>query len=112
MSLRGGAPPDVVAVYLPEYMVGRWWENLLNNQSALRPKACLLFQPQVMVISVPWQLRSSRAREAPTRRRPPTGDTVPSQPAPPAEPAQGGIVAAEPAGQDNLNFPVCGAMSG
>jgi hypothetical protein len=66
MSLRGGAPPDVVAVYLPEYMVGRWWENLLNNQSALRPKACLLFQPQVMVISVPWQLRSSRARR---RRR-------------------------------------------
>ncbi|MFG2039962.1 APC family permease [Dactylosporangium sp. NPDC048998] len=58
-ELREGAPRDAVAVYIPEYVVGHWWENLLHNQSALRLKARLLFQPQVMVISVPWQLRSS-----------------------------------------------------
>jgi hypothetical protein len=41
--------------------VGRWWEQLLHNQSALRLKARLLFQRGVMVTSVPWQLESSHA---------------------------------------------------
>jgi hypothetical protein len=48
-----------VAVFVPEYVVGHWWEHLLHNQSALRLKARLLFQPGVMVTSVPWQLKSS-----------------------------------------------------
>lgn len=50
------SPRDVVAVFIPEYVVGRWWENLLHNQSALRLKARLLFEPGVMVTNVPWQL--------------------------------------------------------
>jgi amino acid transporter len=58
-------PADLVAVYIPEYVVGHWWEQLLHNQSALRLKARLLFQRGVMVTSVPWQLDSStRGREA------------------------------------------------
>jgi len=56
-----GNARDLVVIYLPEYVVGRWWEHLLHNQSALRLKARLLFQPGVMVTSVPWQLRSSKA---------------------------------------------------
>jgi hypothetical protein len=48
-----------VTVYIPEYVVGRWWEQFLHNQSALRLKGRLLFQPGVMVTSVPWQLASS-----------------------------------------------------
>ena len=32
---------------------------MLHNQSALRLKGRLLFEPQVMVTSVPWQLSSS-----------------------------------------------------
>jgi len=58
--LRRDRPRDVVTVFLPEYVVGRWWEQLLHNQSALRLKARLLFEPGVMLTSVPWQLRSSR----------------------------------------------------
>nr|BFE81548.1 hypothetical protein GCM10020093_041490 [Planobispora longispora] len=58
-SLRRRSPRDVVSVYIPEYVVGRWWEHILHNQSALRLKGRLLFQPGVMVISVPWQLHSS-----------------------------------------------------
>jgi amino acid transporter len=57
-NLRRDAPRDVVTVYIPEYVVGRWWENLLHNQSALRLKGRLLFEPGVMVTSVPWQLKS------------------------------------------------------
>ncbi len=58
-SLRRRSPRDVVTVYIPEYVVGRWWEHLLHNQSALRLKGRLLFKPGVMVTSVPWQLASS-----------------------------------------------------
>ena len=55
-TLRRESPRDVVTVFIPEYVVGHWWEHLLHNQSALRLKGRLLFQPGVMVISVPWQL--------------------------------------------------------
>ena len=58
-SIRDANPRGVVAVYIPEYVVGRWWEQLLHNQTALRLKGRLLFTPGVMVISVPYQLRSS-----------------------------------------------------
>ena len=84
-SLRRRSPRDVVTVYIPEYVVGRWWEHLLHNQSALRLKGRLLFKPGVMVTSVPWQLASSdrlkRRREpsAPGASRrsyqPPSKDT-------------------------------------
>ena len=60
-AIHRESPRDVVSVFVPEYVVGRWWEAFLHNQSALRLKARLLFQPGVMVISVPWQLRSSQA---------------------------------------------------
>ena len=50
---------DLVTIYIPEYVVGHWWEQLLHNQSALRLKTRLLFTPGVMVVSVPWQLISS-----------------------------------------------------
>jgi amino acid transporter len=57
--LRREGPRDLVTVYVPEYVVGHWWEQLLHNQSALRLKTRLLFAPGVMVVSVPWQLTSS-----------------------------------------------------
>ena len=60
--IRRESPRDVVTVFIPEYVVGRWWEQLLHNQSALRLKGRLLFQPGVMVTSVPYQLRSSDRR--------------------------------------------------
>jgi hypothetical protein len=56
---RSNNPRNVVTVFIPEYVVGHWWEQILHNQSALRIKARLLFEPRVMVTSVPWQLRSS-----------------------------------------------------
>jgi amino acid transporter len=64
MEIKKSNPRGVVAVYIPEYVVGRWWEQLLHNQTALRLKGRLLFAPGVMVTSVPYQLRSSQiARE-------------------------------------------------
>ena len=62
-SIRNANPRGVVAVYIPEYVVGRRWEQILHNQTALRLKSRLLFTPGVMVISVPYQLRSSELAE-------------------------------------------------
>jgi hypothetical protein len=55
-EIRRRSPRDVVAVYVPEYVVEHWWEQALHNQSALRLKTRLLFQPGVMVTSVPYRL--------------------------------------------------------
>jgi amino acid transporter len=63
-SIRRESPRDLVVVFIPEYVVGRWWEQLLHNQSALRLKGRLHFTPGVMVASVPWQLSSSSGLEA------------------------------------------------
>jgi hypothetical protein len=58
-SIRRDSPRDLVVVYIPEYVVGKWWEQLVHNQTALRIKTRLHFEPGVMVASVPWQLKSS-----------------------------------------------------
>jgi amino acid transporter len=58
------SPRTVVTVFIPEYVVGHWWEQVLHNQSALRLKGRLLFMPNVMVTSVPWQLNSSERLRA------------------------------------------------
>ena len=54
---RDAGPHDVIGVFVPEYVVGHWWEHLLHNQSALRLKTRLLFRPGVFVTSVPAHLR-------------------------------------------------------
>lgn len=79
-KLRKDRPRDLVSVFIPEYVVGRWWEQLLHNQSALRLKGRLLFQPGVMVTSVPWQLDSSALKaQQPIR---PDGPAAPRTGAP------------------------------
>ena len=54
--LRETEPQTVIVVFIPEYVVTRWWQQLLHNQSALRFKARLLFTPGVVVVNVPYQL--------------------------------------------------------
>jgi hypothetical protein len=67
-SVRLESPRDLVAVYIPQYVVGSWWEQILHNQSALRLRTRLLYSPNVTIVSVPWQLESSeRVLNAPDR---------------------------------------------
>ncbi|HCA87304.1 MAG TPA: DNA-binding protein [Streptomyces sp.] len=68
-GLRKDSPRDAVSVYIPEYVVGHWYEQLLHNQSALRLKGRLLFTPGVMVTSVPYQLESSELAKRRARKR-------------------------------------------
>ncbi|MDT7615463.1 MAG: hypothetical protein QOF00_2910, partial [Pseudonocardiales bacterium] len=97
--IRTSNPRDVVTVFIPEYVVGHWWEQVLHNQSALRLKGRLLFQPGVMVTSVPWQLASSERVKARRPETPPGStrrgyefgpgdDNRPAAPSPSAEPAE------------------------
>lgn len=59
-KVRTDNPRDVVCIYIPEYVVGHWWESLLHNQTALLIKTRLHFMSGVMVASVPYQLGSGR----------------------------------------------------
>lgn len=65
-NVRRDSPPrDLIVVYIPpEYVVGKWWEQLVHNQTALRIKTRLHFESGVMVASVPWQLKSSEEAKA------------------------------------------------
>ncbi|HVI36259.1 MAG TPA: hypothetical protein VM684_08520, partial [Gaiellales bacterium] len=62
-AIRRNSPRELVIVFVPQYVVGHWWENVLHNQSALRLRARLQFTPGVMITTVPWQLESSIGRE-------------------------------------------------
>ncbi|MFJ6417121.1 APC family permease [Paeniglutamicibacter sp. NPDC091659] len=58
-SIKRDSPRDLIVVYIPEYVVGRWWEQLVHNQTAVRIKNRLHYEPGVVVASVPWRLSSS-----------------------------------------------------
>lgn len=58
-AIKRDSPRDLVVVYIPEYVVGRWWEQIVHNQTALRIKTRLHFEPGVVVASVPWRLSST-----------------------------------------------------
>lgn len=52
----GPNPQDVVGVVVPEFVVAKWWQNLLHGQTALLIKTALLFEPNVFVIDVPFRI--------------------------------------------------------
>jgi amino acid transporter len=62
-AIRRESPRELVVVFVPQYVVGHWWENVLHNQSALRLRARLQFMPGVMITTVPWQLESTIGRD-------------------------------------------------
>lgn len=61
-SIHRQSPRDVVVFYVPEYIVGHWWEQFLHNRSTSRLRSLLLRTPGVVVAAVPWHLDSARDR--------------------------------------------------
>ena len=47
---------DTITVLIPEFVMGKWYENVLHNQSALALKLALLFRPGTVVTSVPYHV--------------------------------------------------------
>ena len=48
-----------IAVYLPKYVVGHWWEHVFHNHRANRIRKQLLYVKHTMVVLVPWRLESA-----------------------------------------------------
>lgn len=99
----------MVTIYLPQYIVGHWWETFLHNRRARRLAQRLMLVHGVAVTLVPWMLESSRLlyRRAP---RPLPGDDragLPTtyglvahmQPEPDAEPPEAAPSEPEPSGR-------------
>ena len=49
-------PRAVAAVVMPEFLVARWWQRILHNNRALFMKRLLLFEPRVILSSVPFSV--------------------------------------------------------
>ena len=62
-----------IAVYLPKYIVGHWWEAIFHNHRANRLRSRLLYVRGVMVTLVPWRLESAE-KFNPFIRKPLPGD--------------------------------------
>ncbi|MCE7481008.1 APC family permease [Microbacterium profundi] len=66
---------SVVTVYLPQYIVGHWWESFLHNRRARRMANQLMLVHGVSITLVPWLLDSSeliygrRSRPVPGQER-------------------------------------------
>jgi hypothetical protein len=48
---------DIITVVIPEFVVTRWWEHFVHNQSALLLKGRLLFRKGTVVTSVPYHVK-------------------------------------------------------
>ncbi|WP_431803505.1 APC family permease [Microbacterium sp. bgisy203] len=64
---------SVVTVYLPQYIVGHWWETFLHNRRARRIAQQLMLVHGVQITLVPWLLDSSEVIYG-RRSRPMPGD--------------------------------------
>jgi hypothetical protein len=64
---------DTITVVIPEFVVDRWYEHVLHNQSALLLKGRLLFRENTVVISVPYHVRANGDGDG--NRLPPSQDT-------------------------------------
>jgi hypothetical protein len=57
-SLLSRGEHIVITVVLPEFIPARWWQQLLHNQTALLIKGALLFRRRVVVVDVPFHLKT------------------------------------------------------
>ena len=66
---------SVVTVYLPQFIVGHWWESMLHNRRSRRLAQQLMLVHGVSITLVPWLLDSSeliygrRSRPLPGQQR-------------------------------------------
>jgi amino acid transporter len=82
---------EVTTIYMPQYIVGHWWEGLLHNHKARRVRQKLMLVHGVTIALVPWLLDSSeliygrRSRPVPGQDR--RGEPVRPVPRKPIAPA-------------------------
>ena len=57
-SISQHSPDAPVTVAVPEFVPSHWWETFLHSQSALRLKMTLLSKPNIIVVDIPYQIKS------------------------------------------------------
>jgi hypothetical protein len=71
---------DIITVILPEFVLTKWWEQLLHNQSALMLKGRLLFRRNTVVVSVPYHIDRGDVALPAVMEAPPAAAPVQDQP--------------------------------
>jgi amino acid transporter len=49
-------PGEMITIVVPEFVPGRWWNNLLHTQTAWMLRRALLYKPDIVITSVPYQV--------------------------------------------------------
>ena len=47
-------PNDTVTVVIPQFVVSKWWGNILHNQTSLFIKGLLLKERNIAIVTVPY----------------------------------------------------------
>ena len=48
----------MITIVIPEFVPRHWWQHVLHNQTALLVKGALLFRQGIVVVDVPFHLKS------------------------------------------------------
>ena len=77
---RKKSPRDVVVVYLPEFVVAHWWQEILHRRTVRRLKKALLHEPGVATATVPWALHAAQTQPGETNApaQPPSSEEPPT----------------------------------
>jgi amino acid transporter len=62
---RRRQPNEVMTVVVPQFVPRRRWHNLLHAQTAMMLRLALLFEPGIVITSVPYQVGAEAAAEVP-----------------------------------------------
>ena len=52
------SPDGMITIVIPEFVPRHWWQQVLHNQTALLVKGALLFRRRIVVVDVPFHLKS------------------------------------------------------
>ncbi len=53
---RHRQPNETITIVVPQFVPGRWWQNLLHTQTAWMLRVALLFKPGIVITDVPYQV--------------------------------------------------------
>jgi amino acid transporter len=56
--IKTQAPHGVITIVIPEFVPRHWWQHALHNQTALLVKGAMLFRQGIVVVDVPFHLKS------------------------------------------------------
>jgi amino acid transporter len=56
--IKSQVPHGIVTIVIPEFVPRHWWQHALHNQTAFLVKGAMLFRQGIVVVNVPFHLKS------------------------------------------------------